>query len=37
VEGIELGAGIQVLRVVMGPQDFMDFQWLQLVRIAGPD
>jgi len=31
VEGVSLHKGTQVLRVVMGPEDFMDLQWIALV------
>ena len=30
IPNVPLGAGPQVLRVVMGPQDYIDFQWLEI-------
>lgn len=32
VPGVLLTAGTQVLRVVMGPEDYMDFQWFAIER-----
>jgi uncharacterized delta-60 repeat protein len=32
IPGVRLRVGRQVLRVVMGPEDFMDFQWLEVRR-----
>lgn len=34
--GVRLRAGRQVLRVVMGPEDYMDFQWLDIQHAIRP-
>lgn len=34
VSGVSLSAGTQVMRVLMGPQDFMDFNWINIVAAA---
>jgi YVTN family beta-propeller protein len=34
IADIPMRAGTQVLRIVMGPEDFMDFQWLAIARQA---
>ena len=36
VPGLSLRAGVHILRMVMGPLDYMDFQWFALAKGGGP-